>query len=77
MKECGFIDFDPWCGIKIGDNIENLLGENKLELDKLEIPEALENKLITALNDKIKQQNITKINIPSFLIISPPFKLIK
>ena len=22
MKECGFIDFDPWCGIKIGDNIE-------------------------------------------------------
>ena len=30
MKECGFIDFDPWCGIKIGDNIENLLNYNNI-----------------------------------------------
>lgn len=34
------------------DNIKNLLGENKLELDKLEVPETLENKLRTALDDK-------------------------
>ena len=25
MKECGFIDFDPWCGLKIGDNIFGFL----------------------------------------------------
>ncbi len=34
------------------DNIGNLLSENKLELDKLEVPETLENRLRTALKDK-------------------------
>lgn len=31
MNNCNYIDFDPWCGIKIGDNIENLLNYNNIK----------------------------------------------
>lgn len=43
------------------NNIENLLNENKLDFDKLEAPESLENKLRAALKDK---NNKSKINKP-------------
>ncbi|WML37596.1 DUF4179 domain-containing protein [Clostridium sp. OS1-26] len=42
------------------DNIENLLSKNKLELDELEVPEALENKLRTALDGKNKKIRISR-----------------
>ncbi len=43
------------------NNVENLLKENKLNFDKLEVPESLEDKLRTALKDKIVKTTHTKI----------------
>lgn len=42
------------------NNIEKLIRENKLQLDKLEVPDVLENKLRTALDNKSKRIRIAR-----------------
>ncbi|MDW8800349.1 DUF4179 domain-containing protein [Clostridium sp. A1-XYC3] len=42
------------------NNIEKLLRKNKLQLDKLEVPDVLENRLRTALNNKSKRLSIAR-----------------
>lgn len=53
------------------DKVEKMLSENKLELNKLEVPEDLENRLRTALKDKkpkIKTNRHLKIKIAAVLM---------
>lgn len=53
------------------DNVEKILRENKLELDKLEVPQTLENRLTAALKDKnrkIKNNTYFKIKAAAIFI---------